>query len=72
MYEHTLTTRWSSLEEPCKTTQFTKGGYQEATQNGMVQAILALNPDCASDTHVKPATQCEGATAFPQHGTVLP
>ena len=25
----------------------------------------------ANDTRVKPATQCEGATAFPQHGKVL-
>jgi len=33
MYEHTLMTCWSSLEEPCKDQLITKGGYQEAARN---------------------------------------
>ena len=39
----------------------TKGGYQETTQNGIVQTILALNPQYMWK-----------ATAFPRHGNIVP
>ena len=34
--------------------------------------VLSATEEGANDIRVKPATQCEGATAFPQQGKVLP
>jgi hypothetical protein len=43
MYEHILTTCWSSLEEPCKDHLSTKGGYQEAARAGLkVNAVKSF------------------------------